>query len=94
MAALSTVLAIAAIASSAASVASTLTQKPPKAPAAAKLPDAPSEDVAAAERQAAVSRVRKQRAGGSSGGRSSTLLSGPLGITDPAPTVRKTLLGS
>lgn len=94
MAGLSTVLAIAAIASSVASTAATLTQKAPKAPAVPKLPDAPSEDLAAAERQEAVSRVRKQRTGGASGGRSATLLSGPLGITDPAPTVRKTLLGS
>ena len=97
-AATSTVLAIAAIAASVASTAYTLTQKPEKAPAAPQLPEAPGEDPAdkarmEKERSDVVTRIRR-RASGAGAGRASTLLTGADGVTDAAPTERKTLLGS
>jgi hypothetical protein len=94
MAALSTVLAIAAITASAASTASTLMQKPPKAPKAPELPVAPDEDAASKEREETIARVKRRRAGSASAGRTSTLLTGPMGLATDAPTMRKTLLGA
>lgn len=95
MAALSTVAAVAAVTAAVGSVAYTLSQKPPKPPAPPELPKPPSEDVANTERQDAIARIKRRRAQGTGGaGRTSTLLTGAGGLTTPATTERKTLLGS
>lgn len=100
MAALSTIAAIAAIGASAASIGQTLTQKPEKGPSAPPpLPSSPALNPATNEGEAAGIaaqrnlRNKKAAIGGSPSGRASTLLTGASGLSSPAPTERKTLLG-
>jgi hypothetical protein len=56
---------------------------PPPLPPPPTLTDADAEDQRRLQRE----KERKRR------GRSSTILTGPLGVTGPAPVQRKTLLG-
>lgn len=95
MAALTTIAAIAAITASATSVASQLTQKSPKAPSSpAPAPAAPDPNLAADATAKALShRKAKAVPGGTKSGTASTLLTGASGLTERAPTERKTLLG-
>ena len=66
--------------------------KMPPLPPVQPLPEAPSTEVSAEEKeriaaeQAAIERKRK--------GRKSTILTGPLGVEDEVETEKKTLLGS
>ena len=68
-----------------------LMPKPPALPPVQPLPEPPSAELSAEERkkiadeQAAIERKRK--------GRSSTILTGPLGLETDATTEKKTLLG-
>lgn len=96
MAALTTIAAVAAIASSAFSVGKTLTQKAPAGPGA--LPDVPKAPDAAADQQAADEAATKagiaaRQKTKAAPGLSSTILTGPSGVTAPAPVAYKTLLG-
>lgn len=61
-----------------------------KGPDAAKVPSAPPPVDTAAAAAAGV-RTRKKS---DTAGRNATLLTGPMGVTTPAPVTRKTLLGS
>ena len=66
--------------------------KMPSLPPVQPLPPAPSAELSQAEKdkiaaeQAAIERKRK--------GRKSTIITGPLGLTEEATTEKKTLLGS
>jgi len=68
-----------------------LMPKPPALPPVQPLPEPPKAELSAEEKQkiadeqAAMERKRK--------GRKSTILTGPLGITEEATTEKKTLLG-
>ena len=68
-----------------------LMPKPPALPPVQPLPEPPSAELSAEEKkkiadeQAAIERKRK--------GRSSTILTGPLGLETDATTEKKTLLG-
>ena len=68
-----------------------LMPKPPALPPVQPLPEPPSAELSAEERkkiadeQAAIERKRK--------GRSSTIMTGPLGLETEATTEKKTLLG-
>lgn len=68
-------------------VGSLLGIEPPKPPRAPQLPPA----VDPQQADAAAARARRRAL--SAGGRSSTILTGPGGLTEPAPGQRKTLLG-
>lgn len=79
----------------AASTISTLRSKGPKAPTPAELPPPPNVALDAQVADAARTRAetaQRTRAGGAYG-RGATLLTGPGGITAPAPVQRKSLLG-
>jgi hypothetical protein len=67
----------------------------PTAPAAAPLPTAPSlsADDAQANANARIAADRQRSRALGTTSRRDTLLTGPSGITTPAPVVRKTLLG-
>lgn len=69
-----------------------LMPKPPALPPVQPLPEPPKAELSAEEKakiaqeQAAIERKRK--------GRKSTIITGPLGLTEEATTEKKTLLGS
>lgn len=87
-----------ALAAASASLYTTLSQKKPKAPTLADappVPAAPDPAIAAAEKEAALTRRKGKAvvAGGATPGFAGTLLTGPSGLATPA-AVRKTLLGA
>lgn len=86
MAALSTLAAI-AIGGLVGGIASGAGKKAPKAPALPAVPAPPDPAIAQSlESQAVAQRRKRQPAAG-------TLLTGPSGLADSAPVMRKTLLG-
>lgn len=96
MAALSTIAALSMIGASAFQIGQSVfggkDEKTPTAPSA--LPKAPDpNDAARKQMQAMTNRKGKAYIPGSASGRSATLLSGASGLSTPAPTERKTLLG-
>jgi hypothetical protein len=69
--------------------------KKPKAPTLPTLPPPPPVDTSASDAAAAESAgaAQRKRASAPGAGRAGTILTGPRGLTTPAPTQRKTLLG-
>lgn len=88
-----TALAIGALALSGVSTAKSLLTKPPKPPAPPAPVEPPKVTDPGTEMSKKIMRAR-QSAQYNTSGRTSTILTGPRGVTDPSATPPKTLLGS
>lgn len=88
------VAAVASLAASAFGIYKTATAKAPETPAAPVLPPAPTVDPAADDAKARAAGVLARRRAAATPGLGSTMLTGPSGVTTPAPVAYKTLLGA
>lgn len=89
------VAAVASLAASAFGVYKTATAKTPDAPVAPALPATPAPvDPMAADAKARQAGQLTRRRAAATPGLASTILTGPAGVTTPAPVAYKTLLGT
>lgn len=72
----------------------TLTQKAPEAPQMPTTPAAPKVDPMAMDAIARQAAATQRRRSAATPGLPSTILTGPQGVTQPAPVAYKSLLGS